>query len=128
MFGEGVKLAGYHLQALGVIPSHWRYGIGRALIEIGEEKVVVLSTWRDSALTTFAQAKAQKVCSCIETVGISAVRLLHSISIAVAVLMCAQVGFYARMGYEVKPPKLYASVTDPNNENVPLYGFIKTWA
>ncbi|KZV88701.1 hypothetical protein EXIGLDRAFT_171002 [Exidia glandulosa HHB12029] len=55
-FGEGVKLAGYHLQALGVHPTHWQRGIGRALIKIGEEK-----------------AKAEKVCCCIETVGHTAI-------------------------------------------------------
>lgn len=72
-FGEGVKLAGYHLQALGVHPTHWQRGIGRALIKIGEEKVWPYSG--DCCILTLLllKAKAEKVCCCIETVGHTAV-------------------------------------------------------
>ena len=38
-FGSGAKLAGYHLQLLGVAPQYQRKGIGRALIRWAEIKV-----------------------------------------------------------------------------------------
>ncbi|KZV89603.1 hypothetical protein EXIGLDRAFT_751069 [Exidia glandulosa HHB12029] len=88
--GEGTKHGGYHLQCLGVIPSHWRRGIGRALIEVGEEK-----------------AKAAKVSVVLETLTVVAVP------------------FYARIGFEVKKPKLYHHASTPNLENVSLYAFVK---
>lgn len=37
--GEGVKLASWHLQLIGVSPEHQRKGIGSALIDLISTKV-----------------------------------------------------------------------------------------
>ncbi|KZV85727.1 hypothetical protein EXIGLDRAFT_753145 [Exidia glandulosa HHB12029] len=54
-FGSGVKLAGYHLQVIGVHPEHRRKGIARQFFEVVEVK-----------------AKEEGVCTCIETIGTGA--------------------------------------------------------
>lgn len=38
-FGEGSKLAGFHLQVIGVLPSHQRQGIASAFFDVVERKV-----------------------------------------------------------------------------------------
>lgn len=52
VFGDGAKVAAYHLQMFGVIPERQRQGIGSGLINFVEEK-----------------AKAINVDLCLETVG-----------------------------------------------------------
>ncbi|KAI0749646.1 acyl-CoA N-acyltransferase [Daedaleopsis nitida] len=48
--GHGVKLGGYHLQLIGVLPEFQRKGVGRALLDFAE-----------------AKARAARVCTCLET-------------------------------------------------------------
>ncbi|KZV85729.1 hypothetical protein EXIGLDRAFT_841250 [Exidia glandulosa HHB12029] len=60
--GPGVKLSGFHLQVIGVHPSHRRRGIAAALFRAVEKK-----------------AEARGVCSCLETVGSFAVPIYRSL-------------------------------------------------
>lgn len=89
--GEGTKLASFHLQVLGVHPDYQRQGIGSSLVKTGEDK-----------------AKAQGVCSCIETI------------------LDVAVPFYRACGYEIKDPVLFKAVGS-DTPTVPLYAIIKKW-
>ncbi|KAH9849859.1 hypothetical protein C2E23DRAFT_887840 [Lenzites betulinus] len=63
--GPGVKLGGYHLQLIGVSPEHQKKGVAKAL-------------------TDFAEAKATRVPSVLETVGATNVTIYKALKYEVA--------------------------------------------
>lgn len=87
-FGEGTKLASYHLQLLGVHPSHQRQGISSALVKVGEEK-----------------AKARGVAVCIETIGNTAVPFYRACGYDIK-----EPVFYKAVGSDTPTVPLYAII------------------